>query len=155
MDNNIYWQLVGYTGGNTWMNRQVSYWTGADVNHVGIRFYGTEAGHPVDLYHGIISGPEEVRSGVLSRIYTPVYESSLRLSFAAGYREARNLASNYPSGKPALVYTHHFLGLPRTPPPTCTRMTSEILEMFGYPVSAKFLPGKLISEFNERYEECK
>ena len=152
--NNVYWQVVGYSGDSHWINRQVSYWSGSRTNHVGIRFYNTDEEYPVDIYYDIKQGPQLVRSAIIERMYAPTYKSDPLPCFRAGYKEAKKLAFTYPVGKVIPCYTHYFLGMPETPPPTCTRLTADILEMFGYPVGETFMPGKLIKEFEERYDVC-
>ena len=150
-DLTVQWSLVGYSGDSHWISRQISYWSKHPINHVGIRFYGVTK-DPVEIYYDVKRGPALVTSRAVEKFFTPVWESRQRVCFGAGYKAAKRLAFEYPVGKVIPCYTHFFVGLPMTPPPTCARMASEILTMYGYPVEETFMPGKLIQEFQDRYE---
>lgn len=144
-------QLIGYTGSH-WINRQVSFWSHSEINHVGVRFYGSPVGYPVEWYYDVKKGPQLLRSATVEKFYTPMTESPRLRANRRDYWLSGRVASAYPVGKVLPCYRKFFLG--GSPPPTCARMVSEQLALLGFPVEENFMPGKLIKEFQERYNKC-
>ncbi len=144
----MHFQVIGYSGQH-WINRQVSFWSRDEINHVGLRFYGTPSGKAVDFYYDVYRGPHLVASAALEKFYTPVKVSNYMTATPAQYQAAGRAAMDYPVGKVLPAYRKLFLG--GAAPPTCARMTHDQLAAMNYPVSENFMPGKLLKEFKERY----
>jgi hypothetical protein len=145
------YQLVGYSWDH-WANKEISRVTGAEINHVAIRFNAFKT----ETYVSHKKTDVIVPSKVVTRLHgKPVWKGKKVRVGAEFINKALKWTTWWQGNEPGSIwrcYAHHYIGrhIGLKSPWTCTKLCQRILREDGMLLKADFYPHELVREYIKR-----